>query len=103
MKLFVSALALGVTISAAPVAVTDADAQRYRTDRARAGTYVFSLFSEDKEIDCTIPRGVSRLCLGVPDRLARPRRRIEAVRRDRARRARQARRGYIPRHRTRRD
>ena len=82
MKALAALVALGVALAAAPVLAPDAAAQR--KDRARAGVYVPSLFSEDKEIDCSIPRGVTRFCLGTNasprDRVRTKRQRARALR-----------------------
>ena len=75
MKILATALALGVTLAAGATFAPDASAQR--KDRARSGVYVPSLFSVDKELDCSIPRGVTRFCLGVN---ARPRDRVRTKR-----------------------
>ena len=85
MKFIATALVLGTVLAAAPLAAPDASAQR--TDRFRTGVYVPSLFSEDKEIDCSLSRGVTRFCLGVN---ARPRDRVR-TKRQRARALRAAR------------
>ena len=99
MKSLAASLVLAVTLTGlGSLHAPDAAAQRYRIDPARSGTYVPSLFSEDKEIDCTLSRGVTRLCLSVPDRLAKPRRRIRALKRAGRIEGRR-----VGRHRTRRD
>ena len=82
MKILATALALGMTLAAAPLAAPNAAAQRH--DRFRAGVYVPSLFSEDKEVDCSIPRGATRFCVGLNasprDRVRTKRQRARALR-----------------------
>ena len=72
MKPLNLALAAAVALGGISFAATDASAQ-FRKDRARSGVYVKSLFSEDKEIDCSLARGVSRFCIGLR---ASPRQRL---------------------------
>lgn len=56
------------------IAVDDASAQRVRADSAQSGVRVRSLFSADREIDCSLARGVSRFCVGLR---ASPRQRLK--------------------------
>ena len=65
MKPFNLALAAAVALSGISFTVSEAEAQRVRNDSARTGVLVKSLFSDDKEIDCSLARGVSRFCVGL--------------------------------------
>ena len=75
MNLFTTATAAALSLGVMVAATVDASAQR--KDRFRSGTYVKSLFSDDKEIDCSLARGVSRFCIGTN---ARPRERLRSQR-----------------------
>ena len=74
----IAAASVAAIVGAMTLAPVDASAG-WRKDRNQTGTYVKSLFSADKEVDCSISRGHSRFCLSAPRIHRKPRVRIKVI------------------------